>query len=241
MARLKPFWRYSGAKWRIARRYSAPSHGTIIEPFAGAAGYALTYPDRRVVLVEKYPVVAAVWQYLLRVSPAELKRIPHVRDVRDLPDWVPQEGRWLVGLRFCSGDSRPRVTMSPWTAAGACCWLDDVAHQVESIRHWEVIHGDYTLAPDVVATWFVDPPYQIAGAIDRRPGARNRVRYPHGADDLDFTLLGQWCRTRQGQTIVCENVGANWLPFRPLLDQQTANPNRRAAEAVWEGPSVSTG
>lgn len=236
MNRLRPFWRYSGAKWRIARRYPAPSHGTIVEPFAGAAGYALTHHERKVVLVEKYPVVAAVWRYLLRVSVAELLRIPHVRDVRELPAWVPQEARWLVGLRFCSGDSRPRVTMSPWTAEGDC-WLDSVAHQVDLIRHWKVLEGDYTRAPDVKATWFVDPPYQVAGAIDRRPGARNRVRYPCGADDLNFDELGGWCRGRKGQVIVCENVGASWLPFEPLLEQQTANPNRKAGEALW----VTTG
>lgn len=233
MGRLHPFWRYSGAKWRIARRYPAPLHDTIVEPFAGAAGYSLTHHERKVVLVEKYPVVAAVWRYLLRVSAAELLRIPHVRDVRDLPAWVPQEARWLVGLRFCSGDSRPRVTMSPWTAAGDCCYLDPVAYQVERIRHWRVIEGDYRLAPNGEATWFVDPPYQVAGATDRRPRARNRVRYPCGSDDLDFAELAAWCRSRRGQVMVCENVEATWLPFAPLLDQQTANPNRKAGEGLW--------
>lgn len=232
--RLRPFWRYSGAKWRIAKRYPPPLHSTIIEPFAGAAGYALRWPDRKVILVEKYPVIAAVWRYLLRVTPTELRALPHVTDIRDLPSSVPQEAKWLIGLRFCSGDSRPRVTMSPWTKDGDC-WLDSIAHQVEAIRHWKVIEGDYTAAPNVRATWFIDPPYQVAGAIDRRPGARNRVRYPCGADDLDFSALAGWCRERQGQALVCENVGATWLPFKPLYEQQTANPSRHAGEALWVG------
>ena len=38
---LLPFWAYYGGKWRSAPRYPAPVHGRIIEPFAGAAGYAM--------------------------------------------------------------------------------------------------------------------------------------------------------------------------------------------------------
>jgi hypothetical protein len=37
---LKPFFNYYGGKWRVARRYAPPEHDLIIEPFAGAAGYA---------------------------------------------------------------------------------------------------------------------------------------------------------------------------------------------------------
>lgn len=38
---LKPFWRYYGGKYRAAPRYPVPLHRTIVEPFAGAAGYSL--------------------------------------------------------------------------------------------------------------------------------------------------------------------------------------------------------
>jgi len=44
---LRPFWRYYGGKWRAAPRYPAPRHDLIIEPFAGAAGYAMRYPDQK--------------------------------------------------------------------------------------------------------------------------------------------------------------------------------------------------
>ena len=33
---------------------------------------------------------------------------------------------------------------------------------------------------------------------------------------MDFTSLGEWCLERQGQLIVCENEGADWLQFQPL-------------------------
>jgi hypothetical protein len=35
----------------------------MVEPFAGAAGYSLRYPERDVILVERYAVVAEMWRY----------------------------------------------------------------------------------------------------------------------------------------------------------------------------------
>src|SRR5262245_39743395 len=61
---IRPFFGYYGGKWRDAvRNYPPPYHGTIVEPFAGSAGYALRYWDKKVVLYERDPVVAAVWRY----------------------------------------------------------------------------------------------------------------------------------------------------------------------------------
>ncbi len=57
---IRPFFSYFGAKWRLAPRYPAPAHRTIVEPFAGSAGYACRYPDHRVILVERDPVIAAL-------------------------------------------------------------------------------------------------------------------------------------------------------------------------------------
>lgn len=89
---MQPFWNYYGGKFRAAPRYPAPQFSTIVEPFAGAAGYSLRYHDRDVILVEKYPVVAEMWRYLIAVSPDEVRRIPEVEHVRELPDWVLPQG-----------------------------------------------------------------------------------------------------------------------------------------------------
>lgn len=43
---LRPFFTYFGAKWRAAPHYPPPTHPTVIEPFAGAAGYALRHHTR---------------------------------------------------------------------------------------------------------------------------------------------------------------------------------------------------
>src|SRR3990167_8941757 len=50
---LRPFWTYYGGKWKVGPRYPVPLHDTIIEPFAGAAGYSLRYFDRKIILIEK--------------------------------------------------------------------------------------------------------------------------------------------------------------------------------------------
>lgn len=236
MSSLRPFWKYYGGKWRAAPRYPAPTYDTIVEPFAGAAGYSLRYPDRKVILVEKYPVLAGMWRYLISVSKDEIRRIPLVDAVDDLPAWVPQEARWLVGFALTTAAASPRRVLSSglrkhrsggrtfagWSAA----MRDRVAQQVGHIRHWAVIEGCYStldVAAIGMATWFVDPPYHDAGR-----------HYVHS--DVDYSELGAWCRQLPGQAIVCESAGANWLEFRPFATVKSFGAGGRiqnTKEVVW--------
>ena len=73
--------------------------------------------------------------------------------------------------------------------------------------------GDYRSAPDLEATWFVDPPYQPTRGMKTGQG----LGYAPGCTsrELDYGELAEWCRSRRGQVIVCEQEGADWLPFRP--------------------------
>lgn len=231
MIGLRPFWRYYGGKWRAALNYPAPRHDTIVEPFAGAAGYALRYPDREVILVERYRTVAEIWRWLIGVSVDEVLAIPEVDNVDALPAWVPQAARDLVGFTLSSAVASPRRTLSAgcrslnalgghygWTARQRA----RVAEQVGQIRHWRVIEGDYTSAPDVQATHFVDAPYQgPAGS-----------HYVHGSSGIDYSALATWCRSRRGQVIVCEADGASWLPFRSFGETRGIGATR-SREAVW--------
>lgn len=145
-------------------RYPAPTHSTIIEPFAGGAGYSAKYSDRAVTLVERNPKIAAIWKYLL-------------------------------------GQGARPEKVYPWLAAN----LDaDKA----PISHWQLTEGDYTAAPDIEATWFIDPPYNCPAGRFYQVGA------------LDYAALATWCQSRQGQVIVCEQAGATWLPFQPLYGNE---------------------
>ena len=231
MTGLRPFWAYYGGKWRAAPRYPRPMHDTIIEPFAGAAGYSLRYPDRKVVLVEKNPKVAATWRYLLRVSAAEVRALPLIRNDQTVSDLdVCEEARLLIGWHLNAGSASPCLRPSAWMRSGikpTSFWGESarerIASQVDRIRHWRIIEGDYTDAPDVDATWFIDPPYIGAGK-----------HYP--TQPADFGALGTWCQTRRGQVMVCENVGATWLPFQPFITikaNDSKNGGKVSHEALW--------
>src|ERR1700690_625849 len=231
---LKPFWRYYGGKYRAAPRYPKPLMPTIVEPFAGAAGYSLRYPERQVILVEKNAIVADLWAYLIGVSEAVIRSIPaDVTDIDDLPSWVPTPARSLVGWWFNSATVSPRKSLSiglirlaemgrkfgGWTEATR----ERVASQVSAIRHWKVIQGDYSMSPDVTATWFIDPPYNnSAGAY-----------YPNGPLDIDYAQLAAWCRTRPGDVIVCENEGAQWLDFRHFALLKPGVNGKGSSEVIW--------
>lgn len=95
------------------------------------------------------------------------------------------------------------------------------------VKGWEIIEGDYHNAPDIEATWFIDPPYQ-----------RIAHGYRNTRAGIDFTELGEWCRSRRGQTIVCEEDSADWLPFTPLTARMTIN-NTDTVEVVWTNEPVT--
>ena len=51
------------------------------------------------------------------------------------------------------------------------------------------------------------------------------------ATDLDFQKLGEWCQSRNGHVIVCENTKANWLPFYAMRKMKGAYDT--TTEAIW--------
>lgn len=207
---VRVFFSYYGGKWRSAPRYPAPASETIIEPFAGSAGYALRHPHLDVRLFDSDPVVAGVWEYLIGVSSGEIMRLPAtVEHVDDLT--LPTEAKHLIGFWLNKGMTHPCKQPSAWVRSGIrpnSAWGEAIrfriASQLQFIRHWSITCGPYWDAPDITATWFIDPPY----------ASRVGQRYRHSK--IDFDALAAWCKTRRGQAIVCEQDGADWLPFKSL-------------------------
>lgn len=229
---LRPFFGYYGGKWRDAlKHYPEPDHETIVEPFAGSAGFSLRYAHRKIILCEIDPVLSEVWRYLIRVKAKEILAIPDLDPEGTIDDLkVPQEAKWLVGFWLNRGAASPRKSPSKWMREGirpGSFWgprvRQTIASQVDSIRHWQLFNCSYADAPTPrTATWFVDPPYEAAGR-----------HYRFGSEQLDYEALGAWCRSRPGQVIVCENEGATWLPFRELADVKTTRADRRSKEVIW--------
>ncbi len=232
--RLLPFFCYFGGKWRAARKYPTPQHDTIVEAFAGGAGYALNYSDRKVVLHEVDPTVYQLWDYLIHVSPAEILALPsavaHEDDVKG-----PEAAKSLIGFWLNKGGTTPKKTPSVWARSGIrpnSFWgqaiKERIAAQVTSIRHWKVLNTSYDTAENTPATWFVDPPYQ--GECGRLYKYRT----------IDYKALGTWCQSRVGQVLVCEQDGASWLPFQPFHTIK-ATPGARgksySKEVLWTNES----
>ena len=98
-----------------------------------------------------------------------------------------------------------------------------MATQIDAVKHWRVIEDDYSRAPDIVATHFIDAPYQ----------GRAGENYVHGSPALDYGRLAAFARSRRGQTIVCEGLGATWLPFRIHRPSKSGPARAVSREVIW--------
>lgn len=200
---------YYGRKSKTAGLYPQPKKEIIIEPFAGAAAYSLHENnwEKQVKIVDKYEVVINIWKYLQGSKPEDILSLPDFKkgDKISKHTQLIKEERDLIGFCINRGNSTPVRQASNYNN-----WDKDkvrIASDLYKIAHWDIIHGSYRDLENEDATWFIDPPYQKMGKY-----------YKHNGDSIDFFHLGKWCKERQGQVIVCENKGANWLPFEDLYE-----------------------
>jgi hypothetical protein len=218
----KAVFSYFGCKSKLARLYPRPKHRLIVEPFAGSARYSLYHSDHEVWINDLNPRIYRIWSWLQRATQQDIERLPDLRrgqDVRRIK-WLSEVERDLVGLSLCRAQVQPRNIYSGWAADTDDCsrTKQRLLKRLEDIRDWTITNLDYFDLPDIQATWFVDSPYQFA-----------RLLYPE--NEIDYEELAAWCWSRRGQVIVCEELGATWLPFRQLKEVWTQT--RRMTEAVW--------
>ena len=239
---MRPFFRRYGGKWLLARYCPPPAHDLIIEPFAGAAGYSVRYgANRAVALFDTSPRVTAIWDWLLGASVADVLALPvapiHAgADVRTLglakspmlliQSWLTTQGsitNWRMTPML-----RASVTNKPGSV-----WSnrvrDRIAAQLPLISRWTITQAPFTAAPDVTATWHVDPPYQ-----------HNRYALSeYQTDPLDYAAMATWCQDRRGQVMVHEQQGATWAPFIPWRTGQTGcrrqyGTSKTCQEVLWQ-------
>lgn len=224
----------------MAKKLTSPQFDHVIEPFAGSACYSLYHNPRKVTLIDADPVLAGLWQYLIKATPKEIMALPvDVNTVDEIR--ACQEAKWLIGFWFNCGTAQPSKRRSNWGSLhqfrrGVQVWSEGtrrrIAQQVPLIKHWKVIHGNWYDAPDTEAHWHVDPPY-----------CGTKAGKAYKFHDVDYQALAKWCLKRKGFLQVCEAGGADWLPFAPsfsptkgTLRSAKAAPGTKqySTEAVFE-------
>lgn len=213
--RVRPFFPFYGSAWEKCRRGfypEPPSDRVVVECFAGAAGFSTYYEHPRVELCDVDDNVVMTWQYLLRVTESEIRSLPDIAPGQPVDTLgVCEEAQILIGWWLGRGRPRPSKVGGDWFRrypGQGRFWSEGVrariARQLSRIRRWRVSHCDYRDAPAPRGCLtFVDAPYF------GRPGRG----YRHGSRILDYRQLGRWCRERRGTVVVCEQRGADWLPF----------------------------
>lgn len=207
---LRRFFPFLGSKWGLAMNYPSPRHDLIIEPFAGSAGYSTSYHNRQVILIEKDPILAELWRYLISATKDDILSIPILDEGVHIAEVIQEQGaQYLVGFwtKYCGWSPNK---MSLRDKRDGLLWNEKVrsriANQVEHIKHWILIHGDYSIIGDFHATWFIDPPYV----------GRTGEMYRCKRSELMEESFVDFCVSREGQIIVCDSEQADYLPFHSL-------------------------
>lgn len=213
---------YFGGKSKIAKYYPYPRHQLIIEPFAGAAGYSMLHWKHDVLLNDIDDTIIACWQWLQNQLPSDMDNMPSSSHGR-IPAPVHGAPDRLMQLMFQQGTASYRTMQGNFSPDRP---FDRLKPKLHKIKHWRFMSGHYRAIPDVEATYYVDPPYQY---VDRR-------EYRFGRDMIDFADLSDWCKTRRGQVIVCDDTRATWLPFVSLNAPRSVTSGQRGTsvhEAIW--------
>jgi site-specific DNA-adenine methylase len=219
-------WSYYGSKSKVINLYPPPKFGKVIEPFAGSARYALKYFDRDVLLVDKYDVIVKIWKWLQVCSPNDILKLPRLKPDQTLNDFTfdCDEARLLMGFLIAGAGQIPRNKPTDRTTIhrpnSINFRLKFIASNLFKIKHWKIELDSYENIPNQEATWFIDPPYQVGGYV-----------YKENNDGWDYSKLAEWCVSRKGHVIVCENTSASWLPFLPMKKMRGSIMS--STEVIW--------
>jgi len=216
-------WSYYGSKSKIVDYYPPPKHKKIIEPFAGSARYSLKYWENDILLVDKYPVIIKLWQWLQGCSEKDILGMPRLKkgdDIRLLN--LSENEKILLGFFAQAAQGQPTNMVSKMGEQNMKTAYKNIASNLHKIKHWEIKLESYANLSNEQATWFIDPPYQFGG----------QHQYKFSNKQINFIELAVWCKERSGQVIVCENTKAKWMPFKAVKLIGGAN-HTNTTEAIW--------
>lgn len=221
---------YYGAKHKMARYYSPPEFGTIVEPFAGSAAYSVRHARNvdRVILIEKDPAVVDLWNRIMTTGAESLDDVDRIlRDETRTTD--PLLGALAGGSTLRTTLAGTSVAITPWMREHWPWVRARIARTMPYLHRFEICNGSYESSQNIEATWFIDPPYKTDSNAAHVAGNA----YRESQSNIDYRHLAEWSQERLGHVIVCEQMPADWLPFRPFRGQNNAV-NTRKTEVVWE-------
>jgi site-specific DNA-adenine methylase len=199
---------YYGRKKQIAKYYPTPQFDTIIEPFAGSAAYSLHGSNwrRNVILVEKDESVSSIWKWLIEEATSELiLRLPDLRVGERSSEFLH-----IIHAVTKMAFAFRTIKVTPVLARNWEISKRQMSRDLYKIKHWRVMCEDYTQAPNVEATWFIDPPYK----------GESGMGYRHSSKFMDYGQLAEWALSRKGEVIACEGNDGDYLPFVPLVESK---------------------
>jgi len=212
---------YYGSKSKIVDYYPKPIYNTIIEPFAGSAKYALKHYHKEVILYEKSKYVFDVWIYLQNASKNDILKLPILKMGESLDDFdISNEEKQFMSFVINDGAVGGNKKVSRFALPDQISELKQTANNLHKIKHWKIYNDTFENCHNIEATWFIDPPYQFGGE-----------HYKESSKKINFKELANWCKSRQGQVMVCENTKAEWLKFNPLVE--ISGTAKKSTEAIW--------
>lgn len=233
---MRPFFSYYGAKYTVGGRLGPPRRDVVVEPFAGSAAYSTRWGVRHAKLYDVSDDICDLWDFLIHSSGRDIKDIPDAFETNDEFLRLDRGPRLLCGFWVAKGRAETSSALSPWyfqyrNATDCRVWGPAVKARIikqkPAIAEWTIDNLSWERIPQIEAHWHVDPPYNNSAGR----------RYPHS--DVDYAALSSWCRRLPGSVDVCENAGADWLPFEPIGEVVSTRGRRggkNSAEAVWRKP-----
>ncbi len=223
---------YYGAKSKIARFYSKPRYKTIIEPFGGGASYSLLYYYHDVIVNEINPAVVSIWRFLQSKEalqwvdkiPERVEKGQYIKDI--VEEFIPGAPAPLIELLHSSADQACYGKDKKFDKIykfGAKCWprlKPRLKYYIPKIQHWKILSVDFSKILNRKACWFVDPPYSNKAGLS----------YKYNLEPKRYDYIANWVKSRRGQVIVCEDIKADYLKFKPL---------KRSLEKLIIGESAS--
>ena len=235
---MRQVFSYYGSKSKRAHLYPQATNGLVIEPFAGSASYSVQLmPNDNLSFWfnDLNKDTCEVWKYLTSSPCLETIRafIPDtMRRGTSITDHIcnAQDKTGLkcpYGLEVYLRAATNRGTLGTGYFDAVTYWCAEewptiyrkLVWAIErlSLADIEVTGKSYTDLPNPPAVWFVDPPYN------------NLAGFRYVENNIDYSHLADWCLSRDGIVIVCEQMTATWLPFKPMktyLQDQSGLPPR---------------